>query len=323
MLKDGCNRTINYLRVSLTDKCNLRCKYCVPSGGIELMDHKEILTLEEMLRLIDILTKLGITKVRFTGGEPLVRKNAISLIQKVSKLDNAPKIALTTNGVLLDDYIEYLAFSNVRDINISLDTLDPAVYESLTGADELSSVMRSIQSCLVNGINLKLNVVPIKGINEDDIPFIAALARDYEVAVRFIELMPMGCASSYEGLSNDEVRKKLFDVYGEEISCESEGDGPASYVKYKGFRSKVGFISPMSHAFCESCNRLRLTCDGKLKLCLASPLSLDLKALLRSEATDEDISNAIREAVLKKPSHHEFNNEGYKPDDRNMIGIGG
>ena len=319
MLTDGCGRQINYLRVSLTDKCNLRCKYCVPPEGVQRLDHADILTLEEVLRVISIMTSLGVNRVRFTGGEPLVRKNVISLIQKVSKLENAPRLGLTTNGVLLDDYIEYLIFSNVRDINISLDTLDPEVYESLTGQDALSSVMRSIQSCLVKEVNLKLNVVPVKGINEEDIPVLAALARDYKVAVRFIELMPVGCACSYEGLSNDEVRKKLNEVYGAETVCEAEGGGPATYVTYPGFVGRVGFISPMTHAFCSECNRVRLTCDGKLKLCLASPECLDVKSLIRSGASDEQIADEIKAAVLKKPAEH-----GLKfTDGRNMIGIGG
>ena len=319
MLIDGCGRELTYLRVSLTDKCNLRCKYCVPLEGVKLLEHADILSLEEVLRVISILTSMGVSRVRFTGGEPLVRKNAISLIQKVANLESAPRIGLTTNGVLLDDYIDYLVYSNVRDINISLDTLDPAVYETLTGEDALSSVMRSIQSCLVNGVNLKLNVVPIKGINDEDIPSLAALARDYNVAVRFIELMPVGCASCYEGLSNDDVRKKLSEVYGKESLCETEGGGPAEYVKYDGFTGKVGFISPMSHSFCDMCNRLRLTCDGKLKLCLASPECLDLKALLRAGSSDADIAEAIRDAVKNKPARH-----GVRfTDDRNMIGIGG
>ncbi len=319
MLTDGCGREINYMRVSLTDKCNLRCKYCVPPEGVQRLDHADILTLEEVLRVISIMTSLGVNRVRFTGGEPLVRKNVISLIQKVSKLENAPRMGITTNGVLLDDYIEYLIFSNVRDINISLDTLDPEVYESLTGQDALSSVMRSIQACLVNEVNLKLNVVPIKGINEEDIVSLAALARDYKVAVRFIELMPVGCACSYEGLSNDEVRKKFNEVYGAETVCEVEGGGPATYVTYPGFVGRVGFISPMTHAFCSACNRVRLTCDGKLKLCLASPECLDVKSLIRSGASDAQIADEIKAAVLKKPAEH-----GLKfTDDRNMIGIGG
>ena len=322
MLTDGLGRELTYLRISLTDKCNLRCKYCVPSCGVERMPHDEILTLEEVLKLTDIFTKLGVTKVRFTGGEPLVRKNVISLIQNVSKLTNSPKICITTNGVLLSDYIDYLYYSSVHDINISLDTLDPLTYASITGQDAIAQVFDSIRECLNLGVNLKINAVPLKGINEEDIPALAALSRDYDMSVRFIELMPVGCASSYTGISNDEVRRKLDEVYGEGVE-DGEGNGPATYVSYNGFRGKIGLISPMSHSFCSSCNRLRLTCDGKLKLCLASPLSLDLKSLLRSGASDEDISHAIKEAVLNKPAHHEFNSEGFVSQAGNMIGIGG
>ena len=323
MLTDGYNRTIDYLRISLTDKCNLRCKYCVPSCGVERKDHSEILTLEEVLRITDIMTRLGVRKVRFTGGEPLLRKNAVGLIKNVSKLTNAPKICITTNGVLLGDYLDFLYDASVRDINISLDTLDPATYEAITGEDALESVFGSIRECLMKDIDLKINAVPIKGINDDDIPSLASIAKDNPITVRFIELMPLGCASAYQGVPNDEVRRKLFEVYGEEKEVINDVNSPAHYVTYEGFTGKIGFISPVSHAFCKNCNRLRLTCDGKLKLCLASPLSLDLKALIRSGASDKDISQAITEAVLKKPEHHGFGAEGYTAGPDNMIGIGG
>ena len=323
MLTDGYNRSIDYLRISLTDKCNLRCKYCVPSCGVERKEHSEILTLEEVLRITDIMTLLGVRKVRFTGGEPLLRKNAVGLIKNVSKLSDAPKICITTNGVLLGDYLDFLYDASVRDINISLDTLDPVTYEAITGEDALESVFGSIRECLMKDIDLKINAVPIKGINEDDIPSLASIAKDNPITVRFIELMPLGCASAYKGVPNDEVRRKLFEVYGEEKEVQNDVNSPARYVTYEGFTGKIGFISPVSHAFCKNCNRLRLTCDGKLKLCLASPLSLDLKALIRSGASDKDISQAITEAVLKKPEHHGFGAEGYTAGPDNMIGIGG
>ena len=323
MLKDGLGRELTYLRISLTDKCNLRCRYCVPPCGVKLKEHKDILTLEETQRLVDIFTKLGVNKVRFTGGEPLVRKNAVGLIKNVSKLTNAPHIFITTNGVLLEDYIDYLCDASVKDINISLDTLDPSVFESITGSDSLSSVIEGIRSCLVRGINLKINTVPLKGINENEIPALAGLARDNDLSVRFIELMPIGCAASYEGISNDEVKRRLIDVYGQGVKAETEGGGPAEYMMFEGFRGKVGFISPISHSFCLKCNRLRLTCDGQLKLCLASPVSVDLKSLIRSGASDEDISATIIDAVKNKPSHHEFSSGVFDPGNSGMIGIGG
>lgn len=323
MLTDGCGRKTDYLRVSLTDKCNLRCRYCVPPCGVELKEHKEILTLEEILRLIDIFTGLGVDKVRFTGGEPLVRKNAVGLIKEVSRLRNAPHIGITTNGVLLEEYADYLYDASVRDINISLDTLDPSVYEFITGSDSLSAVINGIRECLMKDMNVKINVVPLKGINEDELPVLAGLSKDNSLSVRFIELMPIGCASGYEGISNDEVKRRLFDVYGQGVSAGASGKGPAEYVAFEGFKGKVGFISPLSHRFCGSCNRLRLTCDGRLKLCLASEESLDLKTLLRGGASDTDISEAIEKAVQNKPSHHEFGSKDYSSGSSGMIGIGG
>lgn len=323
MLIDGCGRKIDYLRISITDKCNLRCRYCVPPQGVVLKDHKEILSLEEILRLVSIFAELGVDKVRFTGGEPLVRKNAVGLIKDVSRLKNAPHIGITTNGVLLQEYIDYLYDASVRDVNISLDTLDPDKYESITGSDLLSTVIDGIRSCLMCGIMVKINAVPIKGVNEDDIVRLAGLASDNAITVRFIELMPIGCASGYEGISNDEVKRRLCDVYGEGVSVESEGSGPASYLAFGGFKGKVGFISPLSHAFCERCNRLRLTSDGKLRLCLASGDNLDLKALLRGGASDDDIMSAIVNAVKNKPAHHNFDPGRPALGDTNMIGIGG
>lgn len=320
MLKDGCGRELTYLRISLTDKCNLRCRYCVPPEGVKMLDHADVLSLEEILRVTTVLTNLGISKVRFTGGEPLVRKNAVSLIRNVASLSSRPSIRLTTNGVMLNSYLPELLDAGVRDINISIDTLREDVYEKITGMRALNDVLEGAASCLKAGVRLKFNAVPIKGINEDDLIDLAGLAREEEVAVRFIELMPVGCASCCEGIPNDEVRKRISSVYGEEIPVDQGYlPGPAEYVTYEGFKGRVGFISPMTHSFCSSCNRLRLTCDGKLKLCLASPECLDLRKLLRSGASDEDIAGAIREAVMRKPASH-----GLKfTDDRNMIGIGG
>lgn len=324
MLIDGCGRKITYLRISLTDKCNLRCRYCVPPEGVTLLEHKDVLTLEEIHRVASILTKLGVNKIRFTGGEPLVRKGALGLIRDVAKIPGSPAIGLTTNGILLKENLPALREARVHDINISLDTLREDVYENITGSRALIDVLDSIKECIADGMNVKINCVPLKGINEEDLVKLALMARDKDIAVRFIELMPIGCAGTLEGISNDEVRKILCDELGEELTAGSKGDtGPASYVTYYGFKGRVGYISPMSHAFCSTCNRIRLTCEGKLKLCLASPDFLDLRALMRNNASDEDIASAITEAVKNKASHHGFNDSDYSSDGRNMICIGG
>ena len=320
MITDGCGRHITYLRVSLTDKCNLRCKYCVPPEGVKMLDHEGILTHEEMLKIISILVSLGVDKVRFTGGEPLVRKGAMNLIRNVSLLQETPKLCLTTNGVMLEQYLPELLEAGVRDINISLDTMRAPVYEKITGRAELDNVLNAIDACYDAGVNLKINAVPLKGINEEDIPVLAALARDRKIDVRFIELMPIGCASSCEGIPNAEVKAMLASVYGDSVSADDgEAGGPAEYVRFEGFKGRAGFISPMTHAFCSECNRIRLTCDGMLKLCLASPECLDVKTLIRSGMSDEQITEEVKNAVLRKPAKH-----GLKfTDGRNMIGIGG
>lgn len=324
MLIDGCGRKITYLRISLTDKCNLRCRYCVPPEGVTLLEHKDVLTLEEILRVATLLTGLGVNKIRFTGGEPLVRKGALSLIRDAAKISDDTVIGLTTNGVLLRENLPALIEAGVRDINISLDTLRRDVYESITGHDALDDVLDSIEKCIEYNMNVKINCVPLKGINEDDLIKLALMARENDIAVRFIELMPIGCAGALEGMSNDDVRRMLSDWLDEEKEVDPEiSFGPASYVTYEGFKGRVGFISPMSHAFCSTCNRIRLTCEGKLKLCLASSDNLDLRALLRNGASDEQISSEIIKALQNKPSHHGFNDVGYSSDGRNMICIGG
>ena len=319
MLTDGCGRKITYLRVSLTDKCNLRCRYCVPPEGVKMLDHADILSHEELLRIIGILVSLGVSKVRFTGGEPLVRKGAMNLIRNVSSLDGAPSLCLTTNGVMLESFLPELLDAGVRDINISLDTLRDSVYEQITGSDDLRSVLKSVDACYEAGVNLKINAVPLNGVNEPDLPALAGLARDRRIDVRFIELMPIGCATCCEGIPNSEVRRVLDSEYGAAAVVSGVAGGPATYITYDGFAGRVGFISPMSHAFCSECNRVRLTCDGMLKLCLASPECLDLKSLIRSGAGDDDIASAIKDALLRKPASHDLK----FTDDRNMIGIGG
>lgn len=323
MLTDAFQRQIEYLRISLTDKCNLRCRYCVPPDGVKLRSHEDILSLEEMLRVVSLMTDMGVKRVRFTGGEPLIRKNALGLIRDVASLPSHPMIAMTTNGVFLPEYIDDLYEAGLRDINISLDTLRADVYEMITGSDDLGKVLRSIDMCLDKGMNVKINVVPLQGINEDDLEDLAQMARTKVDAVRFIELMPIGCANAYKGLSNDDVKERLKAIYGVGSGTCDPGiiSGPAEYVTYEGFKGKVGFISPLSHKFCDRCNRIRLTCDGRLRLCLASDQSIDLKTLLRSGASDETIKEAITEGVKGKNRCHGFNDRN---DTRsNMIGIGG
>lgn len=321
-MKDGIGRTIEYLRISLTDKCNLRCKYCMPEDGVCQLSHNDILTLEEAYRLTNILSKLGIKRVRITGGEPLVKKNVCKLISDINGIKELDQISLTTNGILLGEMVDDLTKAGIDDVNISLDTLDSEKYFELTGQDKLSTVLESIDLAIAKNLNPKINCVPMKEWNEEELVDIASLARDKEIDVRFIELMPTKYGKNYTKINNSEVLKKLEEVFGEaEIVHNDEGiNGPAEYYSFEGFKGRVGFISPISNNFCSECNRIRLTPTGFLKLCLHQNDGIDLKVLLRSGKSDDEILESIKEAIKNKPkAHNMMQNAG----DTNMHKIGG
>ncbi len=326
---DGFGRTIDYLRISVTDKCNLRCKYCMPEGGIELIPHEELLSLEELYRVVRIMEKLGIKKVRFTGGEPLVRKNLIKLIEDVGKLPGIEEIAMTTNGVLLADRAAELKKAGLTGVNISLDTLDRERFQDITGVDAEDSVCRAIRRAREEDLKVKINCVPCRELNEEDVVSLAALAMWNAVDVRYIELMPLGCGKHFHGIPSDEILEKLEIQYGKAtpiaVRC---GNGPANYYQFEGFEGRIGFISPMSHKFCSECNRVRLTAEGKLKLCLHYDTGIELKPLLRGGYSDAQIREVILEEVNRKPKSHSFVQEASEAsvahsDSRRMVQIGG
>ena len=360
-MKDGYGRIIDYLRISLTDKCNLRCTYCMPPEGVKRLKHREVLTIEEIIRTAGILTELGIKRIRLTGGEPLVRKGVDTVVKSLGELKSRPELALTTNGILLADKLEEYMSSGLSSVNISLDTKDRECFERITGYDGLYAVERAIDKALSLGLKLKLNCVPMAGVNDMELYKIAGYARDHDVDVRYIELMPIGCAAEKKGMSSEEVLRELEEHYGKAFpgtfrdkaltgknateNCPTDTDeersipqreavkdsiiqGPARYVSFEGFKGRVGFISPLSDCFCASCNRLRLTVDGGLKTCLYYPETLDLKKLLRKGAGDEDIKQAVIQAVLEKPERHKFITENNRmdadrKDTRSMVQIGG
>lgn len=321
-MKDGIGRTIEYLRISLTDKCNLRCKYCMPECGVKHLAHDEILTLEEISRLTNLLAKLGIKRVRITGGEPLVKKNVCKLISDINQIDEIERISLTTNGILLKDMSADLLSAGIDDVNISLDTLNREKYKELTGEDNLSKVLDSIDCAIEMNLKPKINCVPMKEWNEDEIAEIANLAHDKNIDVRFIELMPTKYGKQFTKIDNKDVLEKLEECFGKAGLIEnSEGvNGPAKYYQFDGFNGRVGFISPISNNFCSSCNRIRLTPTGYLKLCLHQNDGADLKSLLRDGKSDEKIINVIKDAINKKPEAH---NMMQNADDTNMYRIGG
>ncbi len=323
---DGHHRQIDYLRISITDRCNLRCIYCMPSQGVSRLSHAEILSYEEILRLARIAVEMGITKIRITGGEPLVRRNVIHLCESLSVMRGVSSLSITTNGVLLDRYASALRRAGIKRVNISLDTLKPSRFSSITKVDCFSEVWRGIEAAEKAGFSpIKLNVVVMRGVNDDEVEEMALLTRHNPFHVRFIEFMPFpSSASQKQFVSSHEMIERISRL-GELLPFESQNsNGPARYFRLKGALGKIGIISPFSQHFCPTCNRMRLTADGKLRTCLFSRGETDLRALLRRKASDEELVQVIGQAILSKPERHTLDWEVlHKCISRPMVNIGG
>ena len=275
---DKLNRKIDYLRISVIDRCNLRCVYCMPEEGIESIPHDEILTYDEILRICEIVSELGIRKIKITGGEPLVRKDIVNLIRDIKNIDKIEQVTLTTNGILLHEMLDDLYDAGIDAINISLDTLNKDNFKKITRRDGLEKVLMSIDKAYDLGIRVKINCLAIRDFNLREIVEIASFAKDREIDVRFIELMPIGFGKKYNQIDNDEILSILESRFGTfEIVTEKRGNGPAKYYRNQNMKGCIGFISAISHEFCESCNRIRLTSSGFLKLCLHYNKGIDLK----------------------------------------------
>lgn len=319
-MRDQYNRKINYLRLSVTDRCNLRCKYCMPVDGIEKKSHQDILRHEEMLAVVKAAAGLGIEKIRLTGGEPLIRKDIIPLIDKMHHIEGIREITLTTNGQLLKGNIEALKAAGLSRINLSLDTLDPEKYKSITRGGHLNRVLECMPEIIKAGLTpLKINVVLIGGFNTDEIEDFINLTLEQPIEVRFIELMPIGEASVWTKdrfVSNALVLERVEMV---PVQRESQGS-PARYYKVPGSVGKVGLINPISCNFCQDCNRIRVTSDGKIKPCLHSNEELDLLHAIRN---NEDIEAVLTAAIQGKPEKHHINTSDFQPIKRNMNRIGG
>ncbi len=322
-LTDSFDRKIEYLRLSVTDKCNLRCVYCMPPNGVVSLEHREILTFEEVERVVRILAKTGLKKVRFTGGEPFVRKNVIKLIEKISHIDGIAETGITTNGILLEKYIDDLERIGVKRINISLDTADREQYVNITGFDSFGTVISAIKAAVDKGFDVKINCVPF--FAEQNYIDLAQFAVQHPVSVRYIELMPLGQGKSYKGVSSAVILKKLENKYGKAKKNDllQKYKGPAEYYKFKGMKGSIGFISPISEGFCSNCSRIRLTADGFLKLCLHYDIGLDIKRLLRTGSGDKIIEEKIKEVLMRKPKGHSFGSLCENAENRKMIQIGG
>ncbi|MDO5573654.1 MAG: GTP 3',8-cyclase MoaA [bacterium] len=311
---DALGREIDYVRISVTDRCNLRCIYCMPEDGIQMMRHEDILTYDEIVRVCRIFAAMGIKYIRITGGEPLVRRDIIRLLKSIKAVKGIEKVTLTTNGVLLSGMIQDLKDSDIDGINISLDSLDRETYAHMTRYDCLQQVIEGIDEALRLQIPVKINCVSMRdqagnGVLDaaERIRQVAELARDRKMDVRFIELMPIGYGKQYGYLPEDEIKDILSERFGILTEDdESRGNGPGHYYTLAGFAGKIGFISAMSHQFCQTCNRVRLTSQGYLKSCLQYNIGTDLREKLRSNGRDEEIEALIRQAILDKPEKHQF-----------------
>jgi cyclic pyranopterin phosphate synthase len=308
-LVDQFGRTVDYIRLSITDRCDFRCLYCM-SEDMTFLPREEVLSLEECARLVNIFVGLGVSKVRITGGEPLVRKNALWLFEEVGKLEGLDELVLTTNGSQLEKQAQDLKKAGVKRINISVDSLNAERFKKITRTGELDKVLRGIQAAKQASFeNIKLNTVLMRGVNDDEALSLVKFAIDEAIDISFIEEMPLGEVDHTREstfCSNEDTLKILQSEYPLIASTVSTG-GPARYWRVANTNTKIGFISPHSHNFCESCNRVRITCKGELYLCLGQEDKIDLMPLLREHPTDDQpIINAILASMAIKPKGHDF-----------------
>jgi len=324
-LSDSFQRPINYLRISVTDRCNLRCVYCMPARGVTLLSHDDILTYEEIATVARAAAELGINKLRLTGGEPLVRLGLTDLVRMLAGIEGIDDISLTTNGTLLGRYADGLKKAGLKRVNISLDTLREDRFKEITGTAELGDVLAGIEAARSAGLNpVKLNMVVMSGINDDEVADFAAKTIDEEWHVRFIEYMPLGGISPPHShpIPIAEMMKRL-EPLGELQPCLPDaGNGPAKYFRFPKARGTVGFITPVSEHFCFRCNRLRLTADGRLRPCLLAEDEIDLRGPLRGGASLAELKRLISAAAADKPLRHGLM-EGRPPQDRPMTQVGG
>ncbi|MDO5424602.1 MAG: GTP 3',8-cyclase MoaA [Eubacteriales bacterium] len=322
---DQYGRTIDYLRISLTDRCNLRCVYCMPEEGIQQISHAEILTYDEIRRICRCMTELGIRKIKLTGGEPLVRKDCAQLVRTLKALPGIEKVTLTTNGILLGEQLPGLVEAGVDAINISLDTLNPELFQKITRRDCLDQVLEGLQAALgCPQLSVKLNCVPVIKEKENFVA-LAGLAKNNPLHVRFIEMMPIGYGKQFPFQDEESIKTVLEEAYGPMMpTAERFGNGPCHYYTLEGFQGKIGFISALTHKFCSQCNRVRLTAEGHLKGCLQFQEGVDLREILRKGGTDAELTEAIRRIIWEKPvSHHFYETQTEQDEMRAMSQIGG
>lgn len=336
-MTDKFGRKIDYLRISVTDRCNLRCSYCMPDS-IECVPMDEILTDDEIISIVKASADIGISKIKITGGEPLTRKGCISLIKEIKAVPGIESVTLTTNGVMLKEYISELADAGIDGINISLDTMDAEKYRKITGMDNYSAVIEAVKKSAESGIMTKVNAVSLdfdgsvyerikSGRLPDDIKELISLAKDYHIDVRFIEMMPIGYGKDFPSVPHDMLKEALKNEYlGISKDNSLRGNGPAEYYQIDGFKGRVGLISAIHGKFCDKCNRIRLTSKGEIKTCLCYEDRVDLMPILRGcehEHKLESLTEVLKEAILNKPMQHCFEEPENITEAKKMVSIGG
>jgi GTP 3',8-cyclase len=327
-LRDSWEREIKSVRVSVTDKCNFRCTYCMPAEGLEWLARDEILSFEEIARIVGVLARLGVDEVRLTGGEPLVRRDLPVLVEQIARIDGVHDLSLTTNGVLLDRLARPLVDAGLQRLNVSLDTLNHVRFAEITRRDALDAVLRGLEEAERHPQlrPIKVNCVAVKGFTETEVPALAELARRKPYVVRFIEFMPLDADEAWredDVLTGAEIRAIIEEHYGPLEEVPAKASSTAKRFRFADGAGEVGFVNPVSEPFCSSCDRIRLTADGQLRTCLFSRREWDLKTALRNGASDDELVELIRFAVRHKELKHKINDPGFTRASRSMSQIGG
>lgn len=319
-MKDSLGREIDYLRISLTESCNLRCIYCMPEGVAPKVCG-ETLTKENIFDIVEVAVELNIKKIRLTGGEPLLRQDIVEIVQGI-KDRGIEKIYITTNGILLSEKIEKLKKAGLKGVNISLDTLDREQFNYITRGGDLERVLQGIEKALNLNLEVKINSVIMKDINENAIEELAKLTLNNQLDVRFIELMPIGQGKKFTGISNNDIYDRLEKIFEFDRDYK-EIKGVSTYYKLKDSKGNIGFISPINSCFCETCNKIRLTSDGVIKRCLNSKGNTNIKESLDKNVEKEEIKEILEQEIFKKPEKHLFGKENKDEELKNMNAIGG
>lgn len=315
---DIYGRDINYLRISLTDRCNLRCIYCLPEKAI--FKGKDRLSKDDVLKISEAGKRIGINKIRLTGGEPLLREDIVEIVEGIKKI-GIDRIYITTNGMLLEEKIRDLKKAGLSGVNISLDTKDSELFKKITRGGNLDKVVNGIDTSLSLGLSVKINSVILKGINDVSIKSLAGLTFDRNIDVRFIELMPIGEGKKYDGIKNSEIYEYLKKEYS--FLDEKKTEGVSEYFTLVGGKGRIGFISPLNNCFCETCNKIRVTSDGTLKRCLNMEGTLNLKDMSIEEKTIDEIEEILKYEIYRKPEKHLFGQKNENEEKKNMNEIGG